>query len=97
MVTTRRQSAIGATTANGTPIGAPAANGHHSATPVGRTPRKTAPKTWAETDGTGDRNSVWGLSGTAGKMAALAGAAGLMVACPAFAIFMYAPQHCNTP
>lgn len=86
MVTTRRQSAIN----NGSPmVSTPTNGGYTNTTPSRRSPRKPAAKTWAETDGTGDRNSVWGLSGAAGKVVAWLGAAGLMVACPAFAIFMY--------
>ncbi len=90
MVTTRRQSL---SMNNGTPIASTPTNGGSRdapmTTPARRTPRKPAAKTWAETDGTGDRNSVWGLSGAAGKAVAWLGAAALMIACPAFAIFMY--------
>lgn len=43
-------------------------------------------KTWAESDGTGDRNSFLGLSGTLGKLVSVVGASVLMVICPAFAI-----------
>eukprot|EP01023_Acetabularia_acetabulum_P035220 TRINITY_DN3320_c0_g1_i2.p1 TRINITY_DN3320_c0_g1~~TRINITY_DN3320_c0_g1_i2.p1 ORF type:complete len:490 (+),score=58.16 TRINITY_DN3320_c0_g1_i2:102-1472(+) len=46
-------------------------------------------KSWAETAGTGDRNSVFFLSGTAGYVAALTGAVFLMVVCPAVVIYMF--------
>eukprot|EP01026_Neomeris_dumetosa_P024902 TRINITY_DN2057_c0_g1_i1.p1 TRINITY_DN2057_c0_g1~~TRINITY_DN2057_c0_g1_i1.p1 ORF type:complete len:470 (+),score=34.52 TRINITY_DN2057_c0_g1_i1:34-1410(+) len=45
-------------------------------------------KSWAETAGTGDRNSVFFLSGTAGYVAALLGAVFLMMVCPAVVIYM---------
>ncbi len=49
-------------------------------------------KSWAETHGVGDHSGAWGLTGAAGIALAYAGALLLMVGCPAFAIYMCAPE-----
>ena len=43
-------------------------------------------KSWAETDGSGDRNGVWGVSGAAGEVLALIGTILLVVCCPFVAL-----------
>ena len=43
-------------------------------------------RTWSESDGTGDRQGVWGLSGAAGEALALAGTVILLVCCPFVAL-----------
>ena len=46
-------------------------------------------RTWSESDGTGDRQGVWGLSGAAGEALALAGTIMLLVCCPFVALLTY--------
>jgi hypothetical protein len=53
----------------------------------------TTSKSWAETHGVGDHSGAWGLTGAAGTALAYAGAVALMVGCPAFAIYLCAPQR----
>ena len=53
----------------------------------------TTSKGWAETHGVGDHSGAWGLTGAVGTALAYAGAVALMVGCPAFAIYLCAPQR----
>ncbi len=53
----------------------------------------TTSKSWAETHGVGDHSGAWGLTGAVGTALAYAGAVALMVGCPAFAIYLCAPQR----
>lgn len=48
----------------------------------------TVSKAWAETDGAGRDSTVWGISGWKGQFVAFLGAIFLMVAAPAFVIFV---------
>lgn len=45
-------------------------------------------RSWAESNGTGDRKGVWGISGAAGTALSIAGTLALMFCCPMFAIYM---------
>lgn len=45
-------------------------------------------KTWAESNGAGDRSGAWGLSGSFGALVALSGVLALMSLSPAFAVYM---------
>lgn len=45
-------------------------------------------KIWAETDGAGRDSTVWGISGVKGQLLALFGTILLIVATPAFVIFV---------
>lgn len=46
-------------------------------------------RSWAESNGTGDRKGVWGISGAAGTALSVAGTLALMFCCPMFAIYMW--------
>ncbi len=46
-------------------------------------------RSWAESNGTGDRKGVWGISGAAGTALSIAGTLALMFCCPMFAIYMW--------
>lgn len=86
MVLTRRKAQeLSETT--GTPVKDILSNPRLSAEEIAALEKPgTAGKSWAESDGTGDRNSFLGLSGTLGKLVSVVGASILMVICPAFAI-----------
>lgn len=45
-------------------------------------------RSWAESNGTGDRKGVWGISGAAGTALSIAGTLALMFCCPMFAVYM---------
>ncbi|KAI9034482.1 sterol delta-7 reductase DWF5 [Hyaloraphidium curvatum] len=73
---------------------APATNGHANGAAKENGP--AVADTWATTAGTGDRWSVWGLSGWAGRAAVLLGAVGLMVGAPTFAnLLVFLLSKCN--
>lgn len=57
---------------------------------VSRKPSTTTPasKSWADTAGAGDRQGAWGVGGAAGVALSYGGTIALMVACPAFAIYL---------
>ncbi|CAD7699090.1 unnamed protein product [Ostreobium quekettii] len=44
---------------------------------------------WANSDGTGRKASVWGVTGTAGEVLSLMGTLFLLTMCPAFIMFMW--------
>lgn len=50
-------------------------------------------RSWAESNGTGDRKGVWGISGAAGTALSVAGTLALMFCCPMFAIYMWVVSH----
>ena len=45
-------------------------------------------RSWAESNGTGDRKGVWGINGAAGTALSVVGTLALMLCCPMFAIYM---------
>ncbi len=45
-------------------------------------------KSWAETDGTGDRDGFMGFSGAVGKAISLMGTLSLLICCPVIVILL---------